>query len=85
MHELETQTEISKNVKKFSFFFSREFRLDKNRNLKKKSGNRKEVHAIFNNSVRLQMKHSITCIQRPLKGSNESGLLLQVVFKCRFY
>ena len=27
--------------------------------------------------------YSITCIQRPLKGSNESGLLLQVVFKCR--
>ena len=29
--------------------------------------------------------YRITCIQRPLKGSNESGLLLQVVFKCRFY
>ena len=29
--------------------------------------------------------HSITCIQRPPKGSNESGLLQQVVFKCRFY
>ena len=28
--------------------------------------------------------YSITCIQRPLKGSNESGLLQQVVFKCRF-
>ena len=28
---------------------------------------------------------SITCIQRPLKGSNESGLLQQVVFKYRFY
>ena len=28
---------------------------------------------------------SITCIQRPLKGSNESGLLQQVVFKCRYY
>ena len=27
---------------------------------------------------------SITCIQWPLKGSNESGLLQQVVFKCRF-
>ena len=25
------------------------------------------------------------CIKRPLKGSNESGLLQQVVFKCRFY
>ena len=24
--------------------------------------------------------YSITCIQRPLKGSNESGLLQQVVF-----
>ena len=29
--------------------------------------------------------YSITCIQRPLKGSNESGLSQQVVFKCRFY
>ena len=29
--------------------------------------------------------YSITCIKRPLKGSNESGLLQQVVFKCRFY
>ena len=29
--------------------------------------------------------YSITCIQRPLKGSNESGLFHQVVFKCRFY
>ena len=28
--------------------------------------------------------YSITCIQRPLKGSDESGLLQQVVFKCRF-
>ena len=25
------------------------------------------------------------CIQRSLKGSNESSLLRQVVFKCRFY
>ena len=31
------------------------------------------------------LKYSITCIQRPLKGSNESGLLQQVVFKYRFY
>ena len=30
-------------------------------------------------------KYSITCIQRPLKGSNESGLLRQVAFKYRFY
>ena len=30
-------------------------------------------------------EYSITCIKRPLKGSNESGLLQQVVFKCRFY
>ena len=30
-------------------------------------------------------KYSITCIQRPLKGSNEIGPLQQVVFKCRFY
>ena len=30
-------------------------------------------------------KYSITCIKRPLKGSNESGLVQQVVFKCRFY
>ena len=31
------------------------------------------------------LKYSITCIQRPLKESNESGLLQQVVFKCRLY
>ena len=30
------------------------------------------------------LNYSITCIQRPFKGSNESGLLQQVVFKCRF-
>ena len=29
--------------------------------------------------------YSITCIQRPPKGSDKSGLLQQVVFKCRFY
>ena len=28
--------------------------------------------------------YSITCIQRPLKGSDESGLLLQVVVECKF-
>ena len=31
------------------------------------------------------IKYSITCIQRPLKESNGSGLLQQVVLKCRFY
>ena len=35
-------------------------------------------------------KHSVgiftkTCIQRPPKGSNKSGLFQQVVFKYRFY
>ena len=29
--------------------------------------------------------YSVTEILRPLKGSNESGLLQQVVIKCRFY
>ena len=29
--------------------------------------------------------YSITCIQRPPKGRNKSGLLQQVVFKCRLY
>ena len=29
--------------------------------------------------------YSITCIQRPLKGSNEIGLLQEVIFNCRFY
>ena len=29
-------------------------------------------------------RYGITCILRPLKASNESGLLQQVVFKCRF-
>ena len=31
------------------------------------------------------MGYSITCIQRPLEGSNESSLLQQVVFQCRLY
>ena len=31
------------------------------------------------------LKYKITCIQRPPKGSNKSGLLQQVVFKCMFY
>ena len=30
-------------------------------------------------------KYSITCVQRPHKRSNKSGLLQQVVFKCRLY
>ena len=30
-------------------------------------------------------KYSITCIQRPRKGSRKSGLSQQVAFKCRFY
>ena len=30
-------------------------------------------------------KFSITCIKKPLKGSNESGLSQQVVLKCRLY
>ena len=30
-------------------------------------------------------KYSITFIQRPSKASNESGLLQEVVFKCRLY
>ena len=36
-------------------------------------------------SVGMYRIYSITCIQRPLKGSNESGPLQQVVFKCRLY
>ena len=38
----------------------------------------------FFNTIAFISLYSITCIQRPLKGSNESGLL-QVFFKCRFY
>ena len=30
-------------------------------------------------------KYSITCVQRPCKESNKSGLLEQVVFNCRLY
>ena len=30
-------------------------------------------------------KYSITCIQRPLSESYKSGLLKQMIFKCRFY
>ena len=33
----------------------------------------------------LSAKYSITCIQRPPKGRNKSGLLQQVVLTCRFY
>ena len=33
----------------------------------------------------IYLKYNITCIKRPPKGSNKSGLLQQVVFKCRFY
>ena len=29
--------------------------------------------------------NSITCIQRPPKGRNKSGLSQQLVIKCRFY
>ena len=39
----------------------------------------------FTLTVLPRTKYSITCIQRPLNGSNESGLLQQVIFKCRFY
>ena len=39
----------------------------------------------FSKQVLIFQSYSITCIQRPLKGGNESGLLQQVVFKCRFY
>ena len=35
--------------------------------------------------MRIPSIYSISCIQRPLKESNESGLLQQVVFKCRLY
>ena len=41
-----------------------------------------DVLTLPNNNI---LDYSITCIQRSLKGSNESGLLQQVVFKCRFY
>ena len=32
----------------------------------------------------IETRYSITCIQRLPKGSNKSGLLQQVVLKCRF-
>ena len=37
-----------------------------------------------NTSVNIN-NYSITCIQKPPTGSNKSGLLQQVVCKCRFY
>ena len=44
------------------------------------------LKSLFNaQRFKLMKKYSITCIERPLKGSNERGLLQQVVFKCRFY
>ena len=39
----------------------------------------------FDSCVYHELKYNITCIQRPLKVSNESGLLQQVMFKYRFY
>ena len=33
--------------------------------------------------IKCKYMYSITCIQRPLKGSNDCGLLQRVVFKCR--
>ena len=30
------------------------------------------------------LKYSITCLQRPINGSNKSGFLQQMVFKYRF-
>ena len=38
------------------------------------------MHSIFD-----VLQCSIICIQRPLMGSNENGLLQRVIFKCRFY
>ena len=35
--------------------------------------------------VKVKKNNSITCPERPLKGSNDSGLLQQVVFECRFF
>ena len=40
------------------------------------------INVLPNNKI---LDYSTTCIKRPLKGSIESGLLQQVVFKCRFY
>ena len=44
-----------------------------------------QVTCLHFNSKFAYSYNSITCIKRPLKGSNKSGLLQQVVFKCRFY
>ena len=35
--------------------------------------------------ITIRLIYTKTCIQRPPKGSNKSGLLQQVLFKCRFY
>ena len=50
------------------------------------------VNCVIKRDVYPQKMHScsknirgISCIKRPLTGSNESGLIQQVVFKCRFY
>ena len=47
--------------------------------------NSKKNSKILKNLNIQGQEYSITCIQRPLKESNESGFLQQVVFKCRFY
>ena len=39
-------------------------------------GENSGYHSVF--------KYSITCAHRPPKESNKSGLLQQVVFKCKF-
>ena len=43
------------------------------------------IYSFLRNVFSPMTVYSITCNKRPLKGSNESGLLQQVVFICRFY
>ena len=43
------------------------------------------IYGIANSNFCPNGIYSKTCIQRPHKRSNESGLLQQVVFKCRFH
>ena len=41
------------------------------------------LHLVYWQFICVYTSGSITCIQRTPKGSNKSGLLQQVVFKCR--
>ena len=79
------------NEKRFIYLVVKELRLENQVNLARACRffysmiSNGQFRAVQNEEFFTCVQYSITCIQRTLKGSNESGLLQQVVFKCRFY